>query len=334
MITSNTMKKLIISTLSIAFVALSTSACSSAGSDEKSFVLPFNQENAEIMAVALNHDSPLHDTPTIEFYGCSDETQLMEIIADYTYESTPYRGTKEPRPTKPAVLVSYVSDGTPYSIVLQDQLLVLNEYNSDPDDSQEYQTTSYYKTSGTIPWDEIENVLYTPADPYPADMYIGIPQLQLVFDTADSVLVPRQVTDGNCYYIPGFVGFSYDPVPAELEGIADDTVTLEFSADPLEYTVVYYSWELLDSYASDTNRVPGFTDHENPVTYTDDDLDGNLLPIAGGRYYITAKFNSDIVLEEQYQNVMNLILFFNAPGIKIDNDGIIEIEYRFEINKS
>ena len=214
MITSNTMKELIISTLSIAFVALSTSACIVAGSDKKSFVLPFNKENAEIIAVALNHDSPIQDSPTLEFYGCSDETKLMEIIADYMYGSTAYPGVKTVKPTKPALIVSYVSDDTPYSIVLQDQLLVLNEYNLESDDPQEYQKTSYYKTSSTILWDEIENVLSTPAAPYPNDMYLGIPQLQLVFDTADSVLVPRQVIDGTCYYIPGFVGFSYEPAPA------------------------------------------------------------------------------------------------------------------------
>lgn len=298
--------------------------------EDGSFVLPVNPENAEIMAIAVNQTG---EQTTLEFYGCSDEMKLLEIVADYTNESVPIIGTRRAQPDKPALIVTYVSDSTPYSITLQDQFLIMNEYNPNCDNPLDYQKTNYYKTTGQIPWGDISSTLYTPTNPYPSDSYLRTPQLQLVFETLDPVLVPRLIASGTSENIPGFFGFIYDPSPAELNDITDDTVKLEFSAEQLEYSVVFYSWELLDSYQTDSPRIPGVVDYEQPITYTDKDLTDNTLPAAGGRYIVTAKFNSDVVLEEKYQKTIDLIMFFTAPGLKFDHDGINEIEYRFEINK-
>jgi len=326
------MKRVVISKLLTVFLFVTTGCSITIPiAADGSFVLPVNPENAEIMAIAVNQTG---EQTTLEFYGCSDEMKLLGIISDYTCESVPLSGTKRIQPDKPALIVTYVSDGTPYSITLQDQYLIMHEYNPDYDNPLDYQKTNYYKTAGKIPWDDIESILYTPADPYPSDPYLRTPQLQLVFESSEPVLVPRIMVNGTAEHIPGFTGFIYNPAYGELNDIKDETVTMEFSAEPLEYTVVYYSWELLDSYNNDDKpRMPGVNDYEKPVTYTDKDLADNTLPAAGGRYIVTAKFNSDVVLEEKYQKTIDLIMFFTAPGVKSDNDGINEMEYRFEINK-
>lgn len=325
------MKRVVISKLLTVFLFVTTGCSITIPIVESGyFVLPVNPENAEIMAIAVNQTG---EQTTLEFYGCSDEMKLLGIISDYTYESVPLSGTKRIQPDKPALIVTYVSDGTPYSITLQDQFLILHEYNMNYDNPLDYQKTDYYKTTDRIPWDDINSTLYTPTDPYPSDPYLRTPQLQLVFETSDPMLVPRIMANGTAEHIPGFTGFIYNPESAELNDIKDEKVKLDFSAEPLEYTVVYYSWELLDSYNNDGKpRMPGVNDYEKPITYTDKDLTDNMMPAAGGRYIVTAKFNSDVVLEEKYQKTIDLIMFFTAPGIELDHDGINEIEYRFEIN--